>query len=97
FLREIADGNAAFGGGLASIGGFLAEDDGEESGFAGAVGADQADAILAIDLEGHIREEDAVGVGFGYAGESEHLKSGEDSGKGMGEKTRNSKGRAPTS
>src|SRR6266699_5422779 len=59
-LGQIADRDAAFAGDFAGIRRFLAEDNGEESGLAGAIGADEADTVLAINLEGNISKKNAV-------------------------------------
>jgi len=69
FLREIADADAAFARDFAFIGGFVAEDDGKERGFAGAVGTNEPDAVLAVDLNGSVGEQDAFAVSFGDAGQ----------------------------
>ena len=50
-LRQIADGDAAFGGDGARVGGFLAQDDREQGGFPGPVRADQPDPVLAVHLQ----------------------------------------------
>ena len=47
-------------GDLAAVGRCLAEDERKECGFAGAVGADEADAVAAIDLERNVFEEGAT-------------------------------------
>ncbi len=74
FLGEEAEGDAAFHGDLAVVGALFAEDDGEERGFAGAVGADEADAFAAVNLEGDVAEKHAAGEGFGDIGELQHAE-----------------------
>ena len=61
--------DAAFERYFAFVGGFFAEDDREERGFARAVRADQADAVLAIDLKRRIGEKNPSAVSFGDAGQ----------------------------
>ena len=72
FLRQIADGDAAFAGDVAGIGGFLPENDGEKRGLAGAVRADQPDAVLAVHLERGVGEQNAFAVCLADAGQSQH-------------------------
>src|SRR5208282_932291 len=72
FLGQVADGDASFGGDFARIGGFIPEDDGEKGGLAGPVWADQADPVLAVDLQGGIGKQYAVAVSFADAGQSQH-------------------------
>ena len=72
FLGEVAEGAAAVEDDAAVVGGVAAEDEGEEGGFARAVGADEADAFSVVDLEGDVLEEGAGAVGFRDFGEREH-------------------------
>ena len=71
-LWQIAEGNAAFEGDLASVGLLVAQDDREKRGLAGAIRSHQANAILSIDLERGIGEQDPFAVGFCEAGQRQH-------------------------
>ena len=59
FLGQKAHRDILFEGDAAFVWAGLAEDQGEEGGFSGSVGADEADSIFAVDLEGDIAEERA--------------------------------------
>ena len=48
----------------AGVGDDLAGEDFEERGLAGAVGADEADALAALDVEVELVEEDALAEGL---------------------------------
>ena len=65
FLGEKADGASALEIDRAFVGGIVAEDEGEEGGFAGAVGSDQPDAVARIDLQRGVGKEGASAEGFG--------------------------------
>ena len=72
FLREIAEVDAAFLDDLAGVGGFLTEDDPKERGLAGAIGADEADAVLAVHLQGGLIKEHLAAIGFADFRKSQH-------------------------
>ncbi len=59
----------------AFVGLFLGEDDGEEGGFAGAVGADEGDVVAIIHLEGRSFEKDSSAVGHLEVADREHAVS----------------------
>ncbi len=59
FLGQKAHRDILFEGDAAFVRAGIAEDQGEEGGFSGSVGADEADSIFAVDLEGDIAEERA--------------------------------------
>ena len=65
FLGDVADLGFAKAGDVAVVGGFEAGEDFEEGRFAGAVGADEADAFAVAQVERDVREERAWAVGFG--------------------------------
>ena len=65
FLGEEAEGASALEIDRAFVGGVVAEDEGEEGGFSGAVGADQSDAVPRIDLQRGVGKEGAAAEGFG--------------------------------
>ncbi len=50
-LAEIADGESLGDGEFAFVGELFADDHAEESGLAGAVGADEADLLAGVELE----------------------------------------------
>lgn len=72
-LREVADGGVALAAHAAGIGLDLAENDGEEGGFARAVGADKGDAVGALDLCADVLKKDLRPVGFGDAVDGDHV------------------------
>ena len=59
FLGQKAHGDIFFKGDATIVWAGVAEDQGKEGGFAGSVGADEADPIFAVDLEGDIAEKGA--------------------------------------
>ena len=71
-LAEIADGRLPRDGDLAIVGHFLAHDQAEERGLAGAVGADQADLFTGIQLEGGVDEDQLTAVLLVDVGERDH-------------------------
>ena len=64
FLGQMADHNILLARNGARVWLFLAEDEGEQGGFARAVGPDQSDAIGAVNLQGHIFKQDLRPIGF---------------------------------
>ena len=70
FLRQVADGDAAFGGDFARVRWFLPQDDGEKRGLARPVRPDQPDPVLAVHLQGGIGEQYPFAVCFADAGQS---------------------------
>ena len=64
FLRQIAEHDIAFLHDLAGVRLFLAEDDGKERGLPRAVRTDQPDAVLAVQLQGHVVEQNPSAVGL---------------------------------
>jgi hypothetical protein len=62
----------------AFVGGVVAEDEGEEGGFARAVGSDEADAVTGVDLQRNVFEKRAAAEGFGDLGDGEHGGEGGD-------------------
>ena len=72
FLRQEAKVRAALPFDRAGVGFFLAEDEVEEGGLAGAVGPDEAEAVRARDEERHVVEEFAGAVGLGNVGDGQH-------------------------
>jgi hypothetical protein len=71
-LREVADGHAAVDGDLALVGRLLARDQAEQGGLAGAVRADEADLLAAVDDGGGLHEEELVAVLLGDGVEADH-------------------------
>ena len=61
-LAEIADGKALRHGNFAVVGLFVADDHAEQRGFAGSVGADQADFFAGVELEGGVDEDELFAV-----------------------------------
>ena len=78
-MREKAHGDIFFEGDASLVWAGLAEDEGEESGFARAIGADETDAVFAVNLEGDVAEESATRERFTELREREH---GERAGRG---------------
>ena len=76
FLREESDGASALEIDRPFIRGVVAEDEGEEGRFAGAVGSDQADAVARVDLQRGVLEEGASTEGLGDLGDGEHEREG---------------------
>ena len=71
-LRQVTDGDIAFGHHLAVVRRLLAQDERKERGLARAIRADQPEAVLPVDLQGHVGEQDAPAIGFAYAGNCQH-------------------------
>ena len=71
-LGEKAHGDIFFEGDASLVWAGLAEDEGEEGGFARAVGADEADSVFAIYLEGNVAEEGTTRERFAKLREREH-------------------------
>ena len=65
FLGQMADGGIFLQRNGAGIGRLGLEDHGEEGGFARAIGADQADAVLAVGLDGDVFKQRLRPVRFG--------------------------------
>jgi hypothetical protein len=65
FLGQVAEVGAAFPLDGAGVGFLFAEDEAEERGLAGAVGADEAQAVGAGNEQRDVREEFACAVGLG--------------------------------
>jgi hypothetical protein len=72
FLRQVAEVRAAFPLDRALIGRLFAENEVEQGGLAGAVGADEAVAVGARDENRHLGKEFAGAVGLRDVGDSEH-------------------------
>lgn len=72
FLGEVTEGGTAFEADIALIGLINFEDDREEGGFTRTVWADEAEAILAVDLHGDVLVEDAAIIGFRDLGQGKH-------------------------
>ena len=72
FLRQIADARGFEQRDGARVAGFLAEDDGEERGFPGTVGADEAEAVAAVHRQRHVGEQRPRAVRFGESGNGQH-------------------------
>jgi hypothetical protein len=66
-LADVGDAGALAGGEVAGVGLLLAGEDGEEGGLAGAVGANEADAVGVGDGEGDVFEEGLRAKAFGEA------------------------------
>ena len=79
-MRKKAEGNIFFDGDATFVGGGLAENKGKESRFSCAVGTDQAEAVLPIDLKGDIAKKSATAEGFAEFGKSEHGWRGKEHG-----------------
>ena len=71
-LREEAEVRAALPFDQAVIRVVFAQDDIEEGGLAGAVGADEAETVGAGDVQRHVREQGARSVGLRDVGDREH-------------------------
>ena len=71
-LRQIAEGHAFDAGELAVVEGFDAGEDFEQGGFAGAVAADQAGALVRRDQPVGVFEEEFLAESFAGRGELEH-------------------------
>jgi len=78
FLREETEVGAALPLDGAGVGPLLAEDEAEERGLAGAVGADEAEPVGARDEERDVGKQFAGAVGLGNVGESKHRNRTED-------------------
>ena len=74
-LREIAEGHAFDAGKLAVVEGFDAREDLEEGGFAGAVAADEASALVRRYEPVGVFEEEFLAEAFAGGGELEHAPS----------------------
>ena len=72
FLRQIAEHDVAFLHDLAGVRLLLAEDDGKERGLPRAVRADQPDAVLAVQLQGHVGEQHPSAVSLADFRKSHH-------------------------
>jgi hypothetical protein len=83
FPGQEAEVRATFPFDQALVGLVLAEDDVEERGLAGPVGADEAEAVGPGDVQRHVREQGARAVGLGDVGNREHRKG--DKGANVGE------------
>ena len=66
-LADVADAGALAGGDFARVGLLDAGEDGEEGGFAGAVGADEADAVRVAHRKAKVFEEGLRAEGLGQA------------------------------
>ena len=71
-LREVAEGHAFDAGELAVVEGFDAGEDFEQGGFAGAVAADQASALVRRDEPVGVFKEEFLAEAFAGGGELEH-------------------------
>src|SRR4030095_14872571 len=67
FLRQKPKLHISLKHDLARVGGLFTEDERKERRLAGAIRADQTNAILAIDLKGHIVEQHTVTVALADA------------------------------
>ena len=74
-LREIAEGHAFDAGELAVVEGFDAAENFEQGGFAGAVAADEAGALVRRDEPVGVFEEEFLAEAFSGGGELEHASS----------------------
>ena len=72
-LREVAEGHALDAGELAVVEGFDAGEDLEQRGFARAVAADQAGALVRRDQPVDVFKEEFLAEAFAGGGELEHL------------------------
>ena len=86
FLREEAEVRAAFPLDEAVVRLVLIEDDVEEGGLAGAVGADEAEAVRPGDVQRDLREQGAGSVGLGNIGNREHRKGVKEAGGRKGKR-----------
>ncbi len=75
-LAEVADGDAAIDRDLAVVGLLLAGDQPEDGRLAGAVGADEADLLAAVDRRRGLEEEDLLAVLLADVVETDHVRSG---------------------
>jgi hypothetical protein len=73
FLREKAEVGPAFPLDGAGVGLFLTEDEVEKRGLAGAIRADQAEAVGAGNEERDVAKKFARTVGLGDSGDREHV------------------------
>ncbi len=71
-LAEVADGDAAIDGDLAFVGRLLARDHAEQRRLAGAVRADEADLLAAVERRRGLDEEDLVAVLLADVVETDH-------------------------
>ena len=71
-LREVAEGHAFDAGELAVVEGFDAGEDLEQGGFAGAVAADEAGALVGRDEPVGVFKEEFLAEALAGAGELEH-------------------------
>ena len=71
-LREVAEGHAFDAGELAVVEGFDAAEDFEQRGFAGAVAADEAGALVRRDQPVDVFKEEFLAEAFAGGGELEH-------------------------
>src|ERR1700755_2416091 len=74
-LREIAEGHAFDAGELTVVEGFDAGEDFEQGGFAGAVAADEAGALVRRDEPVGVFEEEFLAEAFAGGGELKHALS----------------------
>ena len=72
FLREVAEGGPFVALDGAGIGLIAAKDEGENGGFARAVGADERDALAVVDLHVGLLEEESAAVGFFEIADGQH-------------------------
>jgi hypothetical protein len=80
-LAEVADGEPAGPLDVAGVRRFLADDEPEQRGLAGAVGADQADLLTRVELERGVDEQELRAVLLADVGERDHgrARAGADS------------------
>ena len=76
-LAEVADGDAAVDRDLALVGLLLAGDHAEQRGLAGAVGADQADLLAAVERGRGFDEQEMVAVLLADVVEADHGTCGD--------------------
>src|SRR6266516_6095421 len=76
FLREVTHRHIALEGDFAIVRRFAAQNEEEERRFPGAVGSNEADAILAVYLQRHIGEQRSPGESFGQSTDCQHPKRG---------------------
>src|ERR1017187_1524372 len=74
-LAEIADGELFGNRDIAFVRHFLTDHHAEEGGFAGAVGADQADLLAGVQLKGSVNENQLLAVLLVDAGKGNHRSS----------------------
>jgi hypothetical protein len=72
-LAEVADGHAAIDGDRSLVRLLLAVDHAEERGFAGAVRADQAHLLAAVERRPRLDEDDLVAVLLADVVETDHV------------------------